>query len=398
MTDCFITIVGGGIVGNAIAYELKGQFSEEIICLLERNTLFPGENQTSRNSGVVHAGIYYDKQVSPFKARFCVEGNALLYAFCADHDLPVRNTGKLIVATNESEHQTLISLLERSKENTVPDVEMISGSEVKAYEPNVEAHSALWVPTSGVVDPTSMVSKLRDLAGLDEFFLVGTTATNITPTDEGFLVEATTEDGELCDFTTKYVVNAAGLYCEDIARMVNPDFPLTLFPVRGEYAKFYQTRSELSVGMNVYPTPITFPKPNGSAYTTLGVHLTPTFAADSSGECFKEDGLFALAKEVAVGPMNRRRGDIGREDYGSDLAPLDDFFSKIRRFFPGVNLDDLQLHQTGIQAVIANSNDYHIARDTKHPGMLNVVGICSPGLTSALAIAKYVREIFNDST
>jgi len=395
MADCYVTIIGGGIIGNAIAYELSQVFGDQTICLLERNKIFPGENQTARNSGVLHSGIYYDKSHSPFKARLCVEGNELLYQFCKEHKLPLRRTGKLVVATNAEEDASLDSLLLRSQENGVPNVEKISGERAKELEPNVKVYSALWIPTSGIVEPTSLVRKLHNLADLGEYFLVGTEVLDITSEDGEFVVKASTIGSGEYEFSTEYVINAAGLHSDEIARMVNPNFPFEIFPVRGEATKFYQSRGDLEVSRNVYPAPIFYRKPDGSNHLTVGVHLTPTFSVGLNGDFSQDDGSFQCGREIIVGPLNRKRGnEVGKDDFGSDLAFPSTFLEKIRGYFPGILVNDLQLHQTGIQAVLVNGQDFHIAPDDIHPNMINLVGICSPGLTSSLAIARRVRNFF----
>ena len=393
MTDCYVTIIGGGVIGTAVAYELSQVIDNDTICLLERNRNFPGENQTARNSGVIHAGIYYDKLHSPLKAHLCVEGNRLLYQFCRDHNIPSNQTGKLVVATSAKEDKSLDYLLSRSQENGVPNVKKISGGQAGELEPNVKAYSALWVPTSGIVEPTSVIRKLRNLADLGEYFLLGTEVVDIIPQDEEFVVKASTIGTGNYEFSTKYVINAAGLHSDEIARMVNPGFPFEIFPVRGEFAKFYQSGGHLKVSRNVYPAPTFYRKPDGSDHLTVGVHLTPSFSAGLQGDFAQDKGLFQLGREITVGPLNRKKGDeVGKDDFGSDLAPPSGFLEKIKQYFPKIALDDLQLHQTGIQAVLANSKDFYIAPDEIHSNMINLVGICSPGLTSSLAIAKMVKD------
>ncbi len=395
MADCYITVIGGGIVGNAVAYELSQIVDNQTICLLERNRNFPGENQTARNSGVIHAGIYYDQSHSPLKAGLCVAGNKMLYDFCHKYNLPARQTGKLVVATNEKEDKSLDKLLLCSEENKVPGVKKISAERTRELEPNVKAYSALWVPTSGIVDPTSVVSKLRELSNLRGYYILGTEVIGIIPKDKEFVVRASTFGTGRNSFTTKYIVNAAGLHSDEVARMVNPKFPYQIYPVRGEAAKFYQSRKETKVSRNVYPAPIFYLKPDGTKHLTLGVHLTPTFTAGKEEDFAQSKGQFLLGKEVTVGPLNRKRGaEIKKDDYGSDLAQPLTFFEHVQKYFPEIKADDLQLHQTGIQAVLANNQDFHIAPDEIHPKMINLVGICSPGLTSSLAIGKMVRSFF----
>ncbi len=392
MVDCLVTIIGSGIIGTAIAYELSSIIGNEATCLLERNTSFPGENQTSRNSGVVHAGIYYSPSTTPLKARLCVEGNKLLYEFCRNYNLPAKETGKLVVATNPAEDKSLEDLLLQSQANGVPGVEKISSGQAREIEPTIYAYSALSVPTSGIVEPTSVLRKLRELSRA--YLLLGTTVEKIIPQTEEFIVKVFSLGTGKSEFSTKYVINAAGLYSDEVAKMVNPDFPLTIFPVRGEAAKFYQSREDIRIQRNIYPVPAWYEKPDSTKHLTLGVHLTPTFSLDREGDFIKEHGAFVLGTEVTVGPLNRKRGgEVNKEDYGTDLAPPASFRDEIQKYFPKIQVDDLQLHQTGIQAVLSNSQDFHIAPDQKYPHLINVVGISSPGLTASLAIAKYVRNI-----
>ncbi len=378
MADMYLTIIGRGIIGEAIAFETSKFLTGGNICIIDKNENFPGENQSSRNSGVIHAGIYYDQ---PLKARLCVEGNKLLYAFCEKHDVPYKNTGKLIVATNEFEDSSLDNLLRKALRNEVQGIQKIDGNKVKEYEANVQAYSALWVPSSGIVDPTSLVKRLHQLSSVEEYALNKTKVIGLKTNEKEIIVKVRTEEEEY-EFTSSYVVNAAGLYSDRVAKLLNPDFPLSIFPVRGETAKFYQ-KEETKVSRNVYPTPYKFRTPSGKDHTTLGVHLSPTLNIE--GE---------LGKEVTVGPLNRKRG-VKREDYGSDLINARKFFNYVNKFFPYLRPNELLHHQTGIQAILSNGDDFHIAPDILNPRMINVLGICSPGLTASLALAKEVKNLLS---
>jgi len=387
MTDVYATVIGSGVIGTAIGYELS-RMTDEPVVLIDKNPNFPGENQTSRNSGVIHSGVYYHREKSPLKAKLCVEGNKLLYDFCEENNVPSRKTGKLIIATNEQEDGYIDKLLINSRKNRVPGVEKIDSERVGELEENVEAYSALWIPTAGIVEPTALTKRLYQLSGLEGHTLLGTEVKKITPRKDEFILKVST-DGNEEEFTTRYIFNAAGLYGDEVARMANPDFELTTFPVRGEFAKFYQSRDDLNISRNVYPTPIFYKKPDGTDHLTVGVHLTPTFSVDTEGKFEKDSQGFKTGREVMVGPLNRKRGEeVGKEDFGGDLESPGSFYEKIKDFFPGINPEDLSLHQTGIQSVLANSSDLHIAPDKKHPRMINSVGICSPGLTASLAAAK----------
>jgi len=355
MSDIPITVIGGGIIGCAIAYELSKDYE---VLLIDKNQI-PGENQSSRNSGVIHAGIYYEPD--SLKARLCVEGNKLLYDFCEENDVPYTRTGKLIVATNAEEEKCLENLLERANENGVPGVELVDASE---YEPNVTSNSALYVPTSGIVDPASLVSKLKELSTevnfLDKSKVVWINGNKIT-----------LDSGDT--FETDLIINAAGLYAEDIAKLANPNKSYSLTAFRGEAAKFY-IREDTKVSMNVYPIPRDVVE-NGELFQTLGVHLTPTL--DLEGE---------LSRTVTIGPAYV--GNVDREDY-THKANEQQFLDAVLPFFPNLTLEDISLHQTGIQ-MKSSDHDFIIERDNN---IINLIGIDSPGLTASLAIAKHVKRL-----
>ncbi len=355
MSDIPITVIGGGVIGCAIAYELSRNYE---VLLIEKSQI-PGENQSSRNSGVIHAGIYYAPD--SLKAKLCVEGNKLLYDFCEENEVPYSKTGKLIVATNYEEEKCLESLLERANENGVPGVELV---DVLEYEPNVRANSALYVPTSGVVDSASLVSKLRELSTNTDFL------------DKSKVVwingnKITLESGET--FETDLIINAAGLYAEDIAKLANSQKEYNLTAFRGEAAKFY-TREGTNVSMNIYPVPRDIVE-NGESFQTLGVHLTPTL--DLEGE---------LSNTVTIGPAYV--GGVKREDY-SHKSNEQQFLDAVLPFFPNITLEDISLHQTGIQ-MKSPDHDFIIERDNN---VINLIGIDSPGLTASLAIAKHVKRL-----
>lgn len=399
-----ITIIGGGVIGCAIAYELSKSLDKEIF-LIERNAKIIGDNQSSRNSGVIHAGIYYPKNKEPLKAQFCVEGNRLLYGFCEEFNVPHKKTGKLVVATNKKEEEYLDYVLATALDNNVPGTRRISGEEARAMEPNVNAISAIYVPTSGIVEPTSLVKKLQSLAEANKaFFVTGNKVININPKEKSF--EITTKSGKDTEtFDTEILINAAGLYSDEIAKTVSPDSPYEINPVRGESAKFYKTRREnISMnGMNVYPAPYGFYNDTGEKAEvsfrefqrllkegkigrTVGAHLTPTF------DLIEERHV--VGSTVMIGPLYT--AGIGKEDYSSNLHSEEDYLQKIRGFFQNITLEDIMLHQTGIQAKLKNHRDFVVERDQKFPNCINLLGIDSPGLTSSLSIAKYVAKLIKE--
>lgn len=383
-----ITIVGGGVIGCAVARELA-QAGREIFVLEKNSGITRGENQSSRNSGVIHAGLYYDRSRRPLKAALCAEGNRLLYGFCEQHGVPYRQTGKLVVAANDEEAVVLETYRVRATENGVP-VQQVTGARAAELEPCVRAAAALLLPTSGIINPTVLVHKLHLFAIENGArFLTGTRVTSIQARQEGLEVEIEYRDGARDTFLTKLLINAAGLYADEVARMVQPASTYQIDPVRSETMKFYRSkREDLKLqGMNIYPTPRQFTTPQGT-YFSVGVHLTPTLTADSAGES-------PIGPEVTVGPLSRPAAH--KEEYGGAYQAAEVFFNQVRSFFPGLQEDDLMPYQTGIQARLAGHQDWVVEFSDSEKRCLNLLGIDSPGLTGSLAIARYVKKRLGNS-
>ncbi len=386
--DVDVAVVGGGVVGCAVARTLADRF--ERVFLFERNQgITRGDNQSSRNSGVVHAGIYYDRETRPLKARLCVEGNRLLYDFCERHGVPVLRTGKLVVACEPAEERVLDFYRVRAEENGVRGVRLLSAGEIREMEPNVRGSGALFVPTSGIVEPTSLVRKLATSAeNAGAHVLTGTTVTEVEYRHGLLFVDLRRRDGRVERLTTRYLVNAAGVAAPELARRIDPESSYVPDPVRGEWALFYRNRrSELFLrGMNVYPVPTRVETPGGSHFT-VGVHLTPTLETDSSG--------VRVSDTVTVGPW---LGPVTRtDDLSSGLKPPEFFHGFVHKFFPGLEARDLHLHQAGIQARLRDSSDFVFHHSPKVPGVLHLLGMDSPGLTACLAIAEEVRARLTDT-
>ncbi len=379
-----VTIIGAGVVGTALARELS-RAGEEVVVLEKNPGVTRGENQSSRNSGVIHAGLYYDPETRPLKAALCVRGNERLYRFCENHSVPAKQTGKLVVAVTESQRPILNKYLERARRNRVP-ASLVSASEIREMEPGVNATAGLLLPTSGVIDAAALVQVLyAHASGNGAQFVTETEVIGIHPASEGLEVRLKYRDGVEDGFLTERLINCAGLYCDDIARMVDPSSLYQVDPLRGEAMKFYQTkRPELRLrGMNVYPTPKQVKTDHG-VYFTVGVHLTPTLEVDAAGKV-------STGPVVTVGPLNRQAG--GKEEYGGAYRPRSEFFRQAAPFFPGLREDDLEPCQTGIQARLVDHQDWIIAFSNKEPRCLNLLGIDSPGLTGALAIARHARAM-----
>jgi L-2-hydroxyglutarate oxidase LhgO len=299
--------------------------------------------------------------------------------------VPALKCGKLVVGVKESDIPILRLYLDRATENGVP-ARMMDGRQAAEMEPQVKAKAALYLPTSGIIDPTALVYKLHVLAGNHGAqFLTGTTLETARCRPDGFELTIRYRDGARDTFLSERVINSAGLYSDDVARMADPASAYQIDPLRGEAAKFLRTRRAglWLRGMNVYPTPERVETPRG-AYFTVGLHLTPTLEMGTSG-------LPETGSVVTVCPLNMAAAH--KEDYGGDLRPMGVFHRKVVGFFPDLKEEDLEPHQVGVQARLVGHQDWVIEFSKADGRWLNLLGMDSPGLTGSLAIAGEVRRM-----
>ena len=374
-------VVGGGAVGCAVAWELARAGMRNLFVLEKLPRV--GEAQSGRNSGVVHAGIYY--RTGSLKAQLCLEGNALMFELCRAHGVPVERVGKLVVAADPTEVEPLEAVHRQAAANGVPGVRMLTAHETRGLEPNVEVAAALHVPTTGIVDAARLVTTLARLAEEAGATVVTSfEVTEVEPLGAGFRITGR-RGGREEVVEAEVLVNAAGLQCDVIGRMVDPSIELDLVPLRGEYYRVdRRARPELWLERhNVYPVPEPIDlgptRPN-----MVGVHLTPTFA-------MARDGSVAVGDTVTVGPHFSVAP--GREDYETGRLPAEPFHERAHRFFPGLRLEDLALDYAGVMVHLRGAADWVIDHDRCDPDCIQLLGIDSPGLTSSLAIARRVRRL-----
>lgn len=400
-----VFIIGGGVVGLAIGCEIQ-KVSCLKVFITEKNLRIKGDNQSSRNSGVIHAGIYYPKSKCPIKARLCVEGNPLLYEFCVNHNVPHKNTGKLVVAASRMEIEYLEETYRIAEENGVPGLGWLDGPDIRLHEPNVKGVKALLVPTSGIVDAMALVSRLHAVfKSLGGEILTGAELVSVSEDDSMFSLDIDFgKDREVVK--ADYVINAAGLYSDEVARMIDPESPYEVEGVRGEAAKFYADNRPglFMAGMNVYPAPYGYCNTTGEKAEvslvefhrllaegkitkTVGIHLTPAFDYVAGG--------VTIGKTITIGPA--KTVGRGKNDYGRGLRPVSDYLKAVKEFFPNLTEADIELHQAGIMAVPKNHSDYIIKQDRNHGRFINLIGIDSPGLTSCIALGRYAKAMFMDA-
>jgi len=359
MTEIEVAVVGGGVTGLASALAIAGRGTS--VCVLEQHARL-GHESSTRNSGVIHAGIYYP--AGSLKAMLCVDGRERLIDFAARHAIPHDRCGKLIVATSAAEIPALEALAARAAANGVP-VEIADRAFLKAREPHVAGVAALWSPTTGRIEPETYVrvlARLAEAAGVAILRAAPLTGAR----KAGDRLEVMTPHESIRAAT---VVNAAGLYADDVSRILGGE-PFRIYPARGEYAELAPGSRHLVRGM-VYPVPHT---PGHS----LGVHLTKTTWGT-----------------VLLGPTIRYQD--GKDDYEDGRLPLEAFVGETRALLPEVTLADLQPGSSGIRAKLCPPDepfgDFLIRRDAVNPHVVQAAGIDSPGLTSSLAIGAMVADL-----
>jgi glycerol-3-phosphate dehydrogenase len=359
-----VAVIGGGVTGLASARAIAA--SGASVCLLERHPR-AGMDTSTHNSGVIHAGLYYP--AGSLKARLCVEGRDLMYEFCARYDVPHVRSGKLIVAHDEHEVRALEALQARGTETGVTGLEIVDRAFIVGREPAVNTRFALWSPDSGIVNAEEYVKALLR-TGVDAgvMFLPGTKLLGADRTSDGMVL--TTERESML---ASLVVNAAGLYADDVSQMLGGE-TFKIYPCRGEYAEFAPAKRSLVNGL-VYPLP------HGSGHG-LGVHLVRTTGG-----------------QVWLGPTVRYQDR--KDDYENDRLPLEAFAEAARRLIDGVTIDDLRLSGSGIRAKLhpatGSFSDFMIRRDRVNPLVVQASGIESPGLTSSLAVGNLVASIVGDA-
>jgi L-2-hydroxyglutarate oxidase LhgO len=373
MDQANVLIIGGGVIGCAIAREVSQQWQD--VFLVEQ---FPklGMATSTRNSGVIHSGIYYPK--GSLKARHCVEGNRLSYEFCVKHNVPYRKTGKLVVAANASEERELEALVQRGRENGVENLTIVGPQEIRAREPHIRGTAALVVPSTGILSAEDLVRTHARLA-TDNGASIVTHAKVVALTPTPGAVRVDLEIGDEGDrqkesIEARCVVNAAGLFADEIAALLGNQ-SWRIYPVRGEYCEIRGARSNL-INSLVYP----LPHHDG---LSLGVHFTKT-----------------LWGTVLLGPTATYVE--GKDNYERGRLPVREFAESAKTLLPEVEERDLQLGYSGLRPKLVPPTgkgiaDFVITRDPAVPQAIHLVGMESPGLTAAPSVAKRVSQLVGET-
>jgi glycerol-3-phosphate dehydrogenase len=366
-----VVIIGGGVVGCAIARALSARWGD--VFVLEALPKV-GMGASTRNSGVIHSGIYYPP--GSLKAKHCVRGNQLTYEFCTASGVPHRNCGKLVVAAEEGEVSELAALMKNGRANGVEGLRVIDRDEIRVHEPHVAAAHALLVPSTGILSSEDLVKAYaRVAADRGANIVTNAKVDRLEPVADGIRVHSAAGEIE-----ARCVVNSAGLFADEVAGLLGSKMAQhRIYPVRGEYCELVRSRQDWVRGL-VYPVP-------HQLRVTLGVHLVKTVWGN-----------------VLLGPTAHYIDD--KNDYERNREPVEDFAEAAKALLPDLTVNDLVPSYTGIRAKLAPPpgtattaasakamTDFIIERDPELPRVVQLIGIESPGLTSALAIAEHVEQL-----
>jgi L-2-hydroxyglutarate oxidase LhgO len=372
MDQANILIIGGGVVGCAIARAVSARWQD--VFLVEQNPRL-GMATSSRNSGVIHSGIYYPK--NSLKARHCVEGNRLTYEFCKKHNVPFRHTGKIVVAANAREFPELGALMKKGEVNGVEGLRLIGPDDIRKREPHIAGVAAIEVPSTGIVSAEELVHAYARVAtGQGANVVTRARVVSVEPVAGAIRVRLRIGDEEDAQDETieaRCVINAAGLYSDEVAAMLG-NKSWKIYPVRGEYCEVRGPRASL-INDLVYP----LPHHDG---LSLGVHFTKTLW-----------GTFLLGPTATYVDA--------KDNYERGRLPIAAFAESAKTLLPEVEEKDLQLGYSGLRPKLVPPTgqgiaDFVITRDANVPQAIQLVGIESPGLTAAPAIAEHVAGLVEE--
>ncbi len=385
-------VIGGGIVGASTALSLVTMYPEKRTILIEKEKSF-ASHQTGHNSGVIHAGVYY--QPGSLKAKFCREGLEETINFCDLHNIPYENCGKLLVATSEVELARMDVLFERCKQNNI-EVELIDQEQLRKIEPNINGIGAILVKSTSIVNYQSVTKKMiEQYEALGGEYLLDTEIVNLTENSDA--VEIITKNETL---KSRYLISCAGLMADRIAKMLNLEINFQIVPFRGEYYKLSEKHNTL-VKHLIYP----IPDPD---LPFLGIHLTKMI-----------DGSVTVGPNAVLGFKREGYGKINfsprdilemlsfkgfykviRSHFKSGITEMLNskykrgYLKQVNKYSPSIKLKDLQPYPAGIraQAVLYDGTLVHDFLFVESERSIHVCNAPSPAATSAIPIGKYISE------
>ncbi|EKO3510005.1 L-2-hydroxyglutarate oxidase [Vibrio fluvialis] len=393
-------IVGGGIVGVSTAWQLKQQYPDKSILLVEKEAGF-SRHQTGHNSGVIHAGVYYAP--GSLKADFCKRGVERTLSFCAKHDIPVENCGKLLVATNEVEFERMQALFERCLQNEL-DVELLDAAQLKLAEPNITGLGAIYVKVTSIVNYRLVTEKMaEEFKALGGEVCLSTEVVGLNETEQEISVQCRYK-GSPITFHSQFLVSCSGLMADRMTKMLGLATDFQIIPYRGEYYRLAPKHNQV-VKHLIYPIP-------DPELPFLGVHLTRMIdgsvtVGPNAVQGFKREGYGKVNISVRdVWEMLSFSGfwKVTAKNLKTGLVEMKNslwkpgYLQLVRKYCPSIELADLQPYPAGIraQAVLSDGTLVHDFLFAESPRSLHVCNAPSPAATSAMPIGEYICQKIAD--
>ena len=385
-------IVGGGIVGMSTAWQLLQRYPDRRILVLEKESHFAG-HQTGHNSGVIHAGVYY--QPGSLKADFCRRGNDATIKFCLEHEIPYEQCGKLLVATDKIEYDLMEKLFKRARENQI-EVDWLNRRQLKEREPNITGLGAIYVPRTGIVDYGKITVKMAELFKVRGGLVrLDCEVLGLAERNHGLRVYSS-----IGEFSTRYLIACSGLMADRLVKMlgIQPDFQI--IPFRGEYFRLPPQKSNI-INHLIYPIP-------DPEMPFLGVHLTrmidgtvtvgPNAVLGFKREGYKKtDVSFGDIKEMAAysgfWKIMRQNLKAGLSEYKNSIFKRG-YLKLVRKYCPQLKLSDLTPYPAGVRAQ-AVAKDGTLIDDFLFVNTNRSFHVCnapSPAATSAIPIGAHIVD------
>jgi L-2-hydroxyglutarate oxidase LhgO len=368
-------IIGAGVIGLAVAAELTKRFTDNSTVVMEQHDSF-GQETSSRNSEVIHAGIYYP--AASLKANLCIQGNRMLYNFCAEWNVPYHRIGKLIIARTEEEIPAIQELFQQGRINGVTDLEFLDSPAVSRLEPNIRAVAGILSPSTGIVDSHKLMQRLERCAEQGDALLAYRhRVQSIKVVEKGYQISYYNPQGTEELIECHWLINCAGLNADNIASMVGIDVDscsYRIYPCKGEYFSIVPSKSGL-ISRLIYPPPL-------KDLQGLGVHVTKSL-----------DGRIKLGPNAFY---------VDKPDFSVEAQHAATFYEAVKTYLHFLEFQDLQPEMAGIRPKLQGPGhpfrDFIIRHeaDKGFTGLINLLGIESPGLTSCLSIAKTVGDIIEE--
>ena len=385
-------VLGGGIVGVSTALSLKTKYPEKRVLLLEKEDSF-AQHQTGHNSGVIHAGVYYEP--GSLKAEFCREGLKDTIAFCNAHGIPFEQCGKLLVATNALEQERMVKLFERCKANQI-EVEILDQKELHKIEPNIAGIGAILVKSTGIVDYKLITKKMtEEFESIGGEFLLNTKVVNLEESKDQIKIITSNEQ-----IFSKYLICCAGLMADRVAKLLDIKINFQIIPFRGEYYRLKKQHNGL-VKHLIYPIP-------DPSLPFLGVHLTRMIdgsitVGPNAVLGFKREGYSKFnfsVKDTLSFLSFKGFHNVIKKNFKSGLYEMRNslfkrgYLKEVQKYSPQIKLNDLKPYPAGIraQAVLEDGTLVHDFLFAESKRSIHVCNAPSPAATSAIPIGKYITK------